>query len=70
MEVTHFVPVPRTTTTLEIVRFVTELAGKDLKPERVGPRPRHVRLTSGGDCAPEHGLAERILGWHREIRCA
>jgi UDP-glucose 4-epimerase len=58
---------PRTTTTLEIVRLVTELAGKDLEPEHVEPDPGMVRLTSGGDWSLEHGLAERILGWRPEI---
>jgi UDP-glucose 4-epimerase len=58
---------PRTTTTLEIVRLVTELAGKDLEPEHVEPDPGTVRLTSGGDWSLEHGLAERLLGWRPEI---
>jgi len=58
---------PSTTTTLEIVRLVTELAGKALEPEHVEPDPGAVRLTSGGDWSLEHGLAERVLGWHPEI---
>jgi UDP-glucose 4-epimerase len=58
---------PSTTTTLEIVRLVTELAGKTLAPEHVEPDPGAVRLTSGGDWSLEHGLAERVLGWHPEI---
>jgi UDP-glucose 4-epimerase len=58
---------PRPTTTLEIVRLVTELAGKDLEPEHVEPAPGMVRLTSGGDWSLEHGLAEGLLGWRPEI---
>jgi UDP-glucose 4-epimerase len=58
---------PSTTTTLEIVRLVTELAGKALEPDHVEPDPGVVRLTSGGDWALEHALAERVLGWRPEI---
>src|SRR5262245_25523423 len=58
---------PSTTTTLEIVRLVTELAGKTLEPEYVEPDPGAVRLTGGGEWSLEHGLAERVLGWHPEI---
>jgi UDP-glucose 4-epimerase len=58
---------PRPTTTLEIVRLVTELAGKRLEPEHVGPDPGSVRLTSGGDWSLEHGLAQRVLGWQPQV---
>jgi UDP-glucose 4-epimerase len=58
---------PRTTTTLEIVRLVTELAGKDLEPEHVEPDPGMVRLTSGGPWSLEHGLAEHLIGWRPAI---
>jgi UDP-glucose 4-epimerase len=58
---------PRTTTTLEIVRLVTELAGKALAPEHVEPDASAVRLTSGGAWSLEHDLAERVLGWRPEI---
>jgi UDP-glucose 4-epimerase len=58
---------PKPTTTLEIVRLVTELAGKQLEPEHVDPEPGMVRLTSGGDWSLEHGLAERLLGWRPEV---
>ena len=58
---------PRPTTTLEIVRLVTELAGKRLEPEHVDPEPGSVRLTSGGDWSLEHGLAQRVLGWQPQI---
>jgi UDP-glucose 4-epimerase len=52
---------------LEIVRLVTELAGKDLAPEHVAPDPAKVRLTSGGPWALDHGLAERVLGWRPQV---
>jgi UDP-glucose 4-epimerase len=58
---------PKTTTTLEIVRLVTELAGKDLEPEHVTAEPGMVRLTSGGAWSLEHGLAEALLGWRPEV---
>ena len=58
---------PKPTTTLEIARLVTELAGKPLAPEHVDPEPGMVRLTSGGDWSLEHGLAERLLGWRPEV---
>ena len=58
---------PRPTTTLEIVRLVTERAGKRLEPEHVDPDPGSVRLTSGGDWSLEHGLAQRVLGWQPQI---
>ena len=58
---------PKPTTTLEIVRLVTELAGRQLEPEHVDPDPGMVRLTSGGDWSLEHGLAERVLAWRPEV---
>jgi UDP-glucose 4-epimerase len=58
---------PRPVTTLEIVRLVTELAGKDLEPEHVEPDPAKVRLTSGGAWRIEHALAERVLGWRPQV---
>jgi UDP-glucose 4-epimerase len=58
---------PRPTTTLEIVRLVTELAGKGLEPEHVDADAGAVRLTSGGAWSLEHGLARRLLAWHPEI---
>ena len=42
------------TTTLEIVRLVTELAGKDLAPEHVEPEAGKVSLTSGGAWKMDH----------------
>jgi UDP-glucose 4-epimerase len=54
---------PKPVTTLEIVRLVTELAGKALEPEHVEPDPTKVRLTSGGDWSVDHRLAERVIGW-------
>ena len=54
---------PKPVTTLEIVRLVTELAGKALEPEHVEPDPAKVRLTSGGDWSVDHRLAERTIGW-------
>jgi UDP-glucose 4-epimerase len=54
---------PKPVTTLEIVRLVTELAGKALEPEHVDPDPTKVRLTSGGDWSVDHRLAERVIGW-------
>jgi UDP-glucose 4-epimerase len=58
---------PAPTTTLEIVRLVTELAGKDLEPEHVAPDPRKVRLTSGGAWRLDHTAAERAIGWRPEV---
>ena len=42
------------TTTLEIVRLVTELSGKDLAPEHVEPEAGKVSLTSGGAWKMDH----------------
>lgn len=58
---------PRPTTTLEIVRLVTELAGKDLSPEHVEPDPGKVRLTSGGPWRIDHRAAERTIGWRPQV---
>jgi UDP-glucose 4-epimerase len=58
---------PKPTTTLEIVRLVTEIAGKTLKPEHVEPDPGKVRLTSGGAWSLDHRLAERTIGWRPEV---
>jgi UDP-glucose 4-epimerase len=58
---------PRPVTTLELVRLVTELAGKDLEPEHVAPEPGKVRLTSGGAWALDHTAAERTLGWRPQV---
>jgi UDP-glucose 4-epimerase len=54
---------PRPVTTLEIVKLVTELAGKDLAPEHIEPDPRKVRLTSGGPWCIDHAAAESVIGW-------
>ena len=58
---------PRPTTTLEIVRLVTELAGKDLEPEHVEPEAGKVQLSAGGAGSMDHGLAERVLGWRPQV---
>ena len=58
---------PRPVTTLEIVRLVTELAGKDLAPQHVEPDPSKVRLTSGGAWRIDHALAERTIGWRPQV---
>jgi len=58
---------PKPVTTLEIVRLVTELAGKALDPEHVEPDPTRVRLTSGGDWSVDHRLAERLIGWRPAV---
>jgi len=58
---------PEPTTTLEIVRLVTELAGKALEPEHVEPEAGKVRLTSGGAWRLDHALAERIIGWRPTV---
>jgi UDP-glucose 4-epimerase len=58
---------PRPVTTLEIVRLVTELSGKDLAPEHVEPDASKVRLTSGGAWALDHTLAERTIGWRPQV---
>ncbi len=58
---------PKPVTTLELVRLVTELAGKDLAPEHVEPDPGKVRLTSGGAWALDHTAAERTIGWRPQV---
>ena len=58
---------PSPITTLELVRLVTELAGKDLAPEHVEPDPSKVRLTSGGAWRIDHGAAERAIGWRPQV---
>ncbi len=58
---------PKPVTTLEIVRLVTELAGKDLAPEHVEPEAGKVRLTSGGAWRLDHALAERVIGWRPQV---
>ncbi len=58
---------PEPTTTLEIVRLVTELAGKNLSPEHVEPDPGKVRLTSGGPWRIDHRAAERTIGWRPQV---
>jgi UDP-glucose 4-epimerase len=59
---------PRPVTTLEIVRLVTELSGKDLQPEHIEPDPTKVRLTSGGAWRIDHALAERTIGWRPQVQ--
>jgi UDP-glucose 4-epimerase len=54
---------PRPVTTLEIVRLVTELAGKNLEPEHVQPEVGKVQLSAGGAWKMDHALAERTIGW-------
>ena len=58
---------PSPVTTLEIVRLVAKLAGKDLEPEHIEPDPGSVRLTSGGAWRLDHGAAERALGWRPQV---
>jgi UDP-glucose 4-epimerase len=58
---------PKPITTLEIVRLVTELSGKELAPEHVEPEPGKVRLTSGGAWAVDHKLAEQTIGWRPQV---
>jgi len=58
---------PKPTTTLEIVRLVTELAGKALEPEHIEPEAGKVRLTSGGAWRLDHALAERVIGWRPTV---
>jgi UDP-glucose 4-epimerase len=58
---------PSPVTTLELVRLVTELAGKGLEPEHIAPDPAKVRLTSGGPWRLDHTAAERVIGWRPEV---
>ena len=58
-------PIP--VTTLEIVRMVIELEGKDLQVEHVEPDASKVRLTSGGAWRLDHALAERTIGWRPQV---
>jgi len=58
---------PSPVTTLEIVRLVAELAGRNLEPQLVAPDPGKIRLTSGGAWRLDHAAAGRILGWRPEV---
>jgi UDP-glucose 4-epimerase len=58
---------PQPITTLEIVKIVTEAAGKDMPPEHVDPDPGKVRLTSGGAWFVDHSLAEKLIGWRPQV---
>lgn len=58
---------PSPTTTLEIVKLVTEIAGSDLQPEHVEPDPSKVTLTSGGPWQLDHSLAGKLIGWKPEV---
>jgi UDP-glucose 4-epimerase len=58
---------PQPTTTLEIVKLVTELSGKNLAPEHVQPEPGKVQLTAGGAWKMDHALAEKVLGWKPQV---
>jgi UDP-glucose 4-epimerase len=58
---------PKPVTTLELVRLVTELAGKELAPEHIEPAAGKVRLTSGGPWRLDHGAAGRLIGWRPEV---
>ena len=58
---------PSAVSTLEIVKLVTELAGKDLAPEHIEPDPTKVQLTSGGAWRIDHRQAERIIGWRPQV---
>ncbi len=58
---------PAPVTTLELVRLVTELAGKDLEPEHIAPDPKKVRLTSGGPWRLDHAAAGHVIGWRPEV---
>ena len=58
---------PSPITTLELVKLVTELAGKDLAPEHIEPDPSKVRLTSGGPWRIDHGAAQRVIGWQPQV---
>ena len=58
---------PAPVSTLEIVRLVTELSGKDLVPEHIEPAPGKVRLTSGGAWRLDHARAAEVIGWSPEV---
>jgi UDP-glucose 4-epimerase len=58
---------PSPITTLELVKLVTELAGKDLAPEHIEPDPGKVRLTSGGAWRIDYSAAERAIGWRPQV---
>ena len=59
---------PKPVTTLELVRMVTKLAGKDIEPEFVGDTPGKVRLTSGGAFRIAHEEAFNAIGWKPEVQ--
>ena len=58
---------PSPITTLELVKLVTELAGKDLAPEHIEPDPSKVRLTSGGPWRIDHSAAQCAIGWQPRV---
>ena len=58
---------PEVVTTLDIVRLVTELSGKELEPEHIEPDPNKVRLTSGGAWRMDHSKAKDVIGWQPEV---
>lgn len=58
---------PAPITTLELVRLVTELAGKKVEAEHVEPDAGKVRLTSGGPWLLDHTLAGKLIGWKPEV---
>jgi UDP-glucose 4-epimerase len=58
---------PSPITTLELVKLVTELSGKDLAAEHIEPDPSKVRLTSGGAWRIDHTAAAHAIGWRPQV---
>jgi len=58
---------PKPVTTLEIVRLVTELSGKNVEPEHIDPNPNKVRLTAGGAWQLDHSLAGEKIDWQPKV---
>lgn len=58
---------PAPTTTLELVKLVTELAGGGPAPTFVGDTPGKVRLTSGGAFRIAHEKAFEAIGWKPQV---
>jgi UDP-glucose 4-epimerase len=58
---------PRPVTTLEIVRLVTELSGKDLAPRTYRARSGQGAPYLGRCLVYDHSLAETAIGWRPQI---
>jgi len=58
---------PDAVTTGELVQFILDYCGSDLKPEIKPDPPGTVRLTSGGAFYIPHDKAKAAIGWEPEV---